>query len=326
MKKLKMTFNLALFLLLILIFVAIGSANPVFFSVDYLLNVVLRNSVELGLMALPMTMIIITGGIDLSIGNIMVLSAMLGAITAKQMGSAAGVIVTLLTGIVCGGFNGFITAKIKVPAMVTTLASMFLFLGIARGITGGDSVYVFPGAEAIGGMLLAGIPMQILIYILCAVVFWILLQKSSFGRKLFGIGLNVNATRYCGVRVNNIVIWTYVLSGVMCALSALIMLGRVTALRYDAGTNINLKVITIVVLGGTSILGGVGDMKGTIIATLIVGVLNSGLTVLGIPVDVQTIVNGTVLIISLIVYEVVNRRMRTKKTKQIKTNLIKAGN
>ena len=101
------------------------------------------------------------------------------------------------------------------------------------------------------------------------------------------------------------------------------MIGRFSSLRYDAGTNINLKVITIVVLGGTSILGGTGDLKGTILATLIIGVLNSGLTVLNIPIDTQTIVHGTILIISLIAYEIVNRRTSSKRLKEVKTELLK---
>lgn len=325
MKKIKFTFNKALLLILVIVFAVVSISNPVFLSPEYMLNVVLRNVVELGLIALPMTLVIITGGIDLSVGNIMVLSAVLGAMTAERAGSFAGVLVTFLAGALCGFFNGFIIAKIKVPAMVTTLASMFLFLGLTRGMTGGDSVYAYSGAESVGGMLFAGIPVQILIFILCAVLFCILLAKSTFGRRLYGIGLNENATRYCGVQIEKMIIWIYVLSGILCALAALIMLGRFSSLRYDAGTNINLKVITIVVLGGTSILGGVGDMKGTVIATLIIGVLNSGLTVLNIPVDVQIIVHGTILIISLIAYELVNRKTKVKKMKMVKENFIKSG-
>lgn len=322
-KKLKFTFNIALLLILIVIFAAISILNPVFLSPEYLLNVVLRNVVELGLISLPMTLIIITGGIDLSVGNIMVLSAMVGAMAAGRMGSAAGVIVTFLVGLACGLFNGIIIAKVKVPAMVTTLASMFLFLGLTRGMTGGDSVYAFPAAEAVGSKLFLGIPVQIFIYMICAVLFYILLAKSTFGRRLFGIGLNRNATKYCGVDIEKMLIRIYALSGLMCALAALIMIGRFSSLRYDAGTNINLKVITIVVLGGTSILGGTGDLKGTILATLIIGVLNSGLTVLNIPIDTQTIVHGTILIISLIAYEIVNRRTSSKRLKEVKTELLK---
>ncbi len=311
-KRFKITFNTALFLILLLIFTVISVMNPVFLSKDYMLNVVFRNVVELGLIALPMTLVIITGGIDLSVGNIMVLSSMLGALAARSMGGAVGAFVTLLIGVACGAFNGIIIAKAKVPAMVTTLASMFLFLGITRGITGGDSVYAYSLAESVGGTSVLGIPTQIYIYAIAAIVFYIVLAKTTFGRKLFGIGLNDNAARYCGIDIQKALIKTYILVGLMCAVAGLILIGRFTSLRYDAGTNINLKAITIVVLGGTSILGGAGDMKGTILATLIMGVLNSGLTILNIPIDMQTIVQGMVLIISLIVYELVNRRRKVR--------------
>ena len=144
MKKIKFTFNKALLLILVIVFAVVSISNPVFLSPEYMLNVVLRNVVELGLIALPMTLVIITGGIDLSVGNIMVLSAVLGAMAAERAGSFAGVLVTFLAGVFCGFFNGFIIAKIKVPAMVTTLASMFLFLGLTRGMTGGTASMLTP--------------------------------------------------------------------------------------------------------------------------------------------------------------------------------------
>lgn len=311
--KLNFTFNAALFLILIILFVFISVRNPVFITVDYLLNVVLRNVVELGLIALPMTLIIITGGIDLSVGNIMVLSSILGAMGAARWGSAAGILIALLVGVLCGLFNGVLIARLKVPAMVITVASMFMYLGIARGITGGGSSYSYPAAGMLGGMSAAGIPVQIFIYLFTALIFYILLAKSTFGRKLYGIGLNENATKYAGIDTGKAIVKAYLLAGLMCAVAGIILIGRFSSLRYDAGTNVNLKVITIVVLGGTSILGGSGDMKGTILATLIMAVLNSGLTVLNIPIDTQTIVHGTILIISLIAYELVNRRAKHQK-------------
>lgn len=319
--KLKLTFNTALIAILVVIFGFIVAVRPVFISSSYLLNVVLRNVIEIGLIALPMTLTIITGGIDLSVGNIMILSAMLGSVAASACGNAVGVIVTIGIGLACGLLNGIIIAKVRVPAMVTTLASMFLFLGITRGVTGGDSVYAYPAAKTMGGMSLMEIPLQIFLYIIVAVIFVILLSKSTFGRKIYGIGLNDNAVRYAGINSERIIIITYMLNGLLCAVSGLILLGRFTSLRFDAGTNVNLKVITIVVLGGTSILGGVGDMKGTVIATMIIATLNSGLTVLNIPIDMQTIVQGVVLMISLIAYELVNRRMKTKKIRLMKDAL-----
>lgn len=311
--RIKFSFNMALFLIWVVIFTAISVKSPSFLKAPYIINVMLRNIVEIGMVALPMTLIIITGGIDLSVGNIMILSAMLGGMTATTLGPAAGVIVTLLTGLACGLMNGLVIAKAKISAMVTTLATMYLFLGLARGISHGNSVYAYDFVTFIGNTSIAGIPIQIWIYLVLAVIFVVLLGMTTFGRKLYSIGLNENATKYAGVKTEGIQIIIYVLCGLVCALAALIWLGRFTSVKYDAGTSFNLKVITVVVLGGTSINGGIGDMKGTILGTLIIATLNSGLTVLNIPIDVQTIVQGVVLMIALIAYAVVNTRGKKKR-------------
>ena len=266
-KLLKFSFNKALFLIWLIIFFGIAIKSPSFLTAPYIINVMLRNIVEIGMVALPMTLIIITGGIDLSVGNTMILSAMLGGIAYTRWGTAAAILVTLLTGAACGLLNGIIIAKAKISAMVTTLATMYLFLGLARGISKGDSIYSYGFAEFLGNISISGLPIQIWLYIILAVIFTLLLGKSIFGRKLYGIGLNINATKYSGVNTDRMLILIYTLCGIICAIAAFIFLGRFTSVKYDAGTSFNLKVITIVVLGGTSIMGGVGDMKGTILGT-----------------------------------------------------------
>lgn len=311
--RIKFSFNMALFLIWVVIFAVISVKSPSFLKALYIINVMLRNIVEIGMVALPMTLIIITGGIDLSVGNTMILAAMLGGMTAATAGPVAGVIVTLVTGIVCGLINGVVIAKAKISAMVTTLATMYLFLGLARGLSHGSSVYAYDFVTFIGNTSIAGLPIQIWVYLVLAVIFVVLLGMTTFGRKLYSIGLNENATKYAGVKTEGIQIIIYVLCGLVCALAALIWLGRFTSVKYDAGTSFNLKVITVVVLGGTSINGGIGDMKGTILGTLIIATLNSGLTVLNIPIDVQTIVQGVVLMIALIAYGVVNTRGKKKR-------------
>lgn len=307
------TFNKALFLIWIVIFIVIGIKSPSFFSAPYIINVMLRNIVETGMIALPMTLVIITGGIDLSVGNLMVLAAMLGGMAYTAGGAGAAVAVTIATGIAGGLLNGFIIARAKISPMVTTLATMYLYLGIARGVSAGESIYSYGFAEFLGNTSILGLPIQMWIYILLAIVFTILLGLTVFGRKLYGIGLNINATKYAGVHTEKILIGVYALCGIVCALAAFIWLGRFTSVKYDAGTSLNLKVITIVVLGGTSITGGVGNMQGTILGTLIIATLNSGLTVMNIPVDVQTIVQGIVLIIALIACSIVQARAKQKK-------------
>ncbi len=311
--RLKLTFNMALFLILVVLFIAIAFMNSAFLNFDYVIGVMARNIIELGLLALPVTLIIITGGIDLSVGSTMVLSAMSGGLVAAKFGSAAGIAVTVLTGLLCGLFNGIVIAKLKISPLVTTLATMFLYMGIARGMSLGDSVYSYPATQFLGNTDIGGFPLQIFIYAVFAVIFYLILSKITLGRELFAIGLNENAARYSGIKTEQKLILIYAVSGLVCALAAMIWLGRFTSIKYDAGTSIGLKVVTIIVLGGTSILGGLGDIKGTIIATFIIAVLNSGLTVLNIPIDTQTIVHGSILVISLITYAVLSERVKRNR-------------
>jgi ribose/xylose/arabinose/galactoside ABC-type transport system permease subunit len=316
-RKLKFTFNWALITILIVLFGGISAINSVFLSFDYLVGVMLRNIVEIGMMALSVTLIVITGGIDLSVGSSLVLSSMLGGIVALKGGSAAGVAAALLTGTLCGFFNGILIAKIKISPLVTTLATMYLYMGLARSISRGDSVYSYPATQILGTSEIAYIPLQIFYFALLCFVFWFLLAKTTLGRKLYAIGLNENAVNFSGVNTAGVKIAIYTISGLMSAFASLIWLGRFTSIKYDAGTSLGLKVVTIIVLGGTSILGGSGDMKGTILATLIIAVLNSGLTVLNIPIAAQTIVHGAILVISLVSYFVLNQRMLKSRIIQV---------
>lgn len=318
-KKFKFTFNMALFTIWVVVFIAISIKAPAFLTSYYLINVMLRNIIEIGMIALPMTLIIITGGIDLSVGNTMVLSAMLGGMAAVKGGNVAGIIVTIGVGLLCGLLNGFMIAKAKISAMVTTLATMYLYLGLARGISKGDSIYAYDFAAFMGNTKVVGLPLQIWLYVILAVIFVILLGYTTFGRKLYAIGLNDNATEYSGINTEKMLIIIYTLCGLVCALTAFIWLGRFTSIKYNVGTSLNLNVITIVVLGGTSINGGIGDMKGTVIGTLLMATLNSGLTVLNIPIDVQTIVHGLVLVVALVAYAVLSERGKTKKIIKINT-------
>ena len=313
MKKIKLTYNKALFLIWLVIFAFIGFRAPGFLKINYLVNVMIKNIIEKGMVALPMTLVIITAGIDLSVGNIMVLSCMLGALAAGAVGEIPAVILTLVIGAACGMVNGLVISRIKISPMVTTLATMYLYLGLARGITEGSSVYSYHISTFLGTQKLFGIPLQVWLFLLMAVLFVYLLHSTVWGRKIYAAGLNPDAAAYAGININRLIMQIYTLTGVICALAGLIFLGRFTSVKYDAGTNFNLNVITIVVLGGTSINGGVGDMRGTLLATLIIATLNSGLTVLNIPIDVQTIVQGVVLIVALVAYAVVGARNRRKK-------------
>lgn len=308
-----LSFNISLLIIFIVLFLGIGLINNSFFNANYIINVMIKNIVEIGIIALPLTLIIITGGIDLSVGSIMILSAISGGLAAASFGTPAGIVTGIVVGSACGFFNGIVIAKLKISPLVTTLATMFLFRGIAKGITSGDSVYSYDFTTYMGNQTVFGLPVSIIILIAIAIVFCIILSRMTLGRSLYAIGNNENATRYSGIKVDKALILIYTLSGLMCAIAAFIYLGRFTSVKFDVANTLNLKIVTVVVLGGTSINGGIGDMKGTIIAALIIAVLNSGLTVLNIPIDVQTIIHGTVLVISLIAYSILIEKAKKKR-------------
>ncbi|MDR0519004.1 MAG: ABC transporter permease [Clostridiales Family XIII bacterium] len=312
-KRSGLNFNIALLVILVALILIIGIRNPTFLTYNYMMSVVVKNIMEIGLMALPMTLIVITAGIDLSVGSIMIFSAIAGGMVAQSMGDGMGILVTMAVGIICGLANGLIIVKLKISPLITTLATFFLFRGIAKGMTQGDSVYSYDFTTAVGNMEFGGFPLVLIVFIVAAVVFTLLLSKTAFGRSLYALGLNENATRYSGIKADRTLIAIYVISGVICALAAYFYLGRFSSVKFDVANSMNLKVVTVIVLGGTSILGGVGDMKGTIIAIFIIAVLNSGLTVMNIPIDVQTIIQGTVLIISLIVYSILGERAKKRR-------------
>jgi ribose/xylose/arabinose/galactoside ABC-type transport system permease subunit len=311
-KKIKMTFDLALFIILVILFFAIGIINPVFFEFEYLAESVLKNIIEIGLIALPTTIILITGGIDFSIGSTMILSAAIGGLATYYTGSGLlGFLVCILIGLACGFLNAILITKLKLPPMVVTLATMYLYLGLARGFTQGltmTAVPAFSVATFLGTKMILSVPLQIYIWVFCVILFSLLLSKSYFGRVLYAIGLNENATRFAGINTDFHKIVIYTLSGLICALAGMIFIGRFSSVTFASTDGITLKIVTVVVLGGVSILGGKGSIRGTVLGTLIIAVLNGGLTLISIPITTQKIVQGMVLIISLIANAVIQAK------------------
>ena len=264
---------------------------------DYLFGVMLRNIVEIGMLSLTMTLIITTGGIDLSVGSTLVLSSMVGGLIYQATSNNfLAVLGCLLTGALCGLINAIIITKFHVSPLITTLATMYLFMGIARGISKGDSIYSYPITQALGKTSVGFIPLQVLIFFLLAFVFYLIQERTLYGRYLSAMGLNINATKYSGVNTDKMLISIYMLSGIVAAFASLVWLGRFTSIKYDAGGILNMNATMVVVLGELVFLVEL-DICLVQLLALIISVLNSGLTLLNIPIDTQTIVQGSILII-----------------------------
>jgi ribose transport system permease protein/rhamnose transport system permease protein len=269
---------------------------------------------EIGIMALAMTFIITTGGIDLSVGYILQLAAIVFGVVLKGSGSLASAIVcSLAAGTACGFINGIIISKTRIPPLVTTLATMNLFRGVSFIIAGTSSYTGFPaGFKLISTYLVFNaIPVQFFYFVFLFVFFNLVYARGTLGRSLKGIGFNEGVLLFSGIRTKRILLFIYTLCGLMCAVAALIYLGRLSAAKTSMGNDLNLQVITAVVLGGTSIMGGVGSMVGTFIGVLIIGVLRKGFTLVNFSGNIFNFTLGLVLIVALIVFAVIEERKKT---------------
>jgi len=275
------------------------SLSPLFLTPDNLIEVV-RQSAEIGLIALAMTLVIITAGIDLSVGSIVGLSIMVMGMLWEDAGLPlwGAVLLALLTGALLGGFNGTLITLVGIPPLIVTLATMAGFRGVALGMSQARSIRNFPeGFLHLGQGYALGIPVQVWILAVAALLFHLALTRTAWGRSVFGLGANEAAARLSGVPVNRVKLQVYMLSGFMSALAAVIYAAHVSVAKPDAGLGFELTAITAVVLGGTAVSGGEGGVPGTLIALLMVGFLRSGLTLARVPSEAQDMMVGLLLVL-----------------------------
>jgi len=263
-----------------------------------------RLMAEVGLVALPMTFIIITAGIDLSVGSIMGLCAIMLGVAWQNLGLPleVAIVVTLATGALAGAMNGWFITRIGVPPLIMTLASLALFRGLAEGISQARSVRGYPEwFFGLGQGEVLGVPTQLWILVAAILVAAVVLARTTFGRSLYAIGHNETAARFSGIPVDRYKLAIYTLSGLMAGLAGYIFVSRVSTTRSDMGTGLELDVIAAVVLGGTSIFGGTGSILGTVLGVILIQLLKNGLALTGVKGDATIVVIGSVLILSILI-------------------------
>jgi len=269
---------------------------------------------EIGLMMLPMVFIIITGNIDLSVASNMGMSAsFMGLLHNMGVNIWVAAMAGLLLGTLGGSLNGYLVARVKLPSLVVTLGTYAFYRGIAYGFLGDQAARGYPEAFTYlgqGKVFGALIPFSAALFIVMAVIFGLVLHRTTFGRYLYSIGNNENATSYSGVPVEKIKFIIYTLSGFMAALAGLILAARFGSTRPDIGTGLELAVITAVVLGGVDINGGKGTMVGAILSLLLIGLMRFGMGLLNIQGQVQGIVIGLLLIMSILLPSVIRNLSR----------------
>lgn len=274
-----------------------------------------RLAAEVALVALPMTLIIITGGIDLSVGSILGVCAIVLGFSWKNLGLPleAAIVVSLLTGTLCGFLNGLFIVRLGLPPLIMTLATFAFYRGLAEGISQARSVRGYPesffelGQKNFLGYE-NGVPNQLIIVVIATIIVGIILARTTFGRGLYAMGNNEVGARFSGIPVNRYKLMIYTFSGFMSGLAAYIYVSRVSTTRSDMGSGLELDVIAAVVIGGTSIFGGSGTILGTAIGLILIQLLKNGLALAGTKGDATTVVVGVVLILAILVNNYIQRR------------------
>jgi rhamnose transport system permease protein len=295
--------------LVVLALAILAQRSDRFYTVDNLLNQG-RLMAEVGLVALSMTFVIITGGIDLSVGSIIGLVAILLGVLWQNVGLPLplAIVLAMTIGTLSGVANGWIITRFRVPPLIATLATLALYRGLAEGISQARSVRGYPEwFFLIGQGEVLGVPVQLWILIVVAIIAAGVLGFTVFGRITYAIGNNETAAKFSGLAVERTKLLIYGASGFTASLAAVIFVSRVTTTRSDMGTGWELDAITAVVLGGTSIFGGRGTIIGTVLGLMLMQALKNGLLLAGYKGDSTIVVIGAALILTILLSNIFRR-------------------
>lgn len=301
--------------LLVVVAVAIFAVNSFaspYFLDAYSLSDLTFNFTEKGLIAFAMALLIISGEIDLSVAAIIALaSTMMGMAVQAGADTPVLVLIGIVVGLGCGAFNGLLVTRLGLPSIVVTIGTMSLFRGIAFIILGDQAYKGYPESFALFGQGYVWwvVSFELVLFLIAAVVYWFLLHRTSFGRRVFAIGNNPVAAQFSGVRVGRIKFILFCLTGLMAGIASVLITSRLGSTRPSIAQGYELEVITMVVLGGVSILGGSGSILGVVLAAFIMGLVTFGLGLLNVPGIVMSIFIGLLLII-VIALPIVWRRLR----------------
>ncbi|RDY27225.1 ribose ABC transporter permease [Romboutsia weinsteinii] len=290
---------------LVLLIAVVSVLNPSFLSVKNIMNILRQTSVN-AVIAAGMTFVILTGGIDLSVGSILGIS---GAVCASLLVSGQNVVVAviaaLLVGAAVGFINGFVISKGKLQPFIATLATMTILKGLTLVYTNGNPITLGSNELAmsfgkIGGGTIFGIPTPAMIMMIVFMVCYYILHNTKMGRYTYALGSNEEATKLSGLNTDKIKIWVYTISGILASVAGIIITSRLYSAQPTAGAGYELDAIAAVVLGGTKLAGGKGKITGTIIGALIIGVLSNALNILDVSSYYQTMVKGGVILLAVL--------------------------
>ncbi len=298
-----------LVIVFLMLCLGLGLLTDRFLTVSNMVNV-LRQSTINGIIAIGMTYVILTAGIDLSVGSILALTGVVTASLLQSEGVSVplAIVAGLTLGALLGLVNGVIITQFKVPPFVTTLGMMTIARGLALTFTEGRPITGLPdGFRTIGTGSLGSIPMPIFIALIAFLLGYIVLNHTTLGEYIFALGNNPVAARYAGINTNVYIIFVYIVAGILAALAGMILIARLNSAQPTAGLAYEFDAIAAVVVGGTSFSGGEGSLWGTLLGVLVIAVLNNGLNLLNVSSFYQPVVTGVVIALALLFYKLLRR-------------------
>lgn len=314
-RELLRRYGIVLMLLALIVYFSFGSEY--FLTGGNIVNV-LRQSAVTGISAVGLTYIMLTGGIDLSIGAVIGLTAVTAASCMAKLGMhpLLACIISLLLGLLIGFINGVLVNYVEIPALIATLGVMTSVRGLCYILTGGLPVYGFPASfDILGKGYIGFIPVPVIVMIVVLIIGWYVLNRTRYGRYLYAIGGSREAARLSGINVDRMIVVTYMVAGFLSALAGLVELSRLSSGQPSAGDGFEMNVITAVVLGGISVNGGEGKFSGVVVGIFIMSVLANGLVMMNVYEFYQQLIRGIVLIFAVGFDQLSKRRKSVKKVK-----------
>jgi len=296
----------------ILLCVVLALFAPNFLEFDNFTQIVVQSAV-IGIAAVGMTFVIITAGIDLSVGSIVALTGMLAAISMQGgVPGFVGILVALGAGLLIGAFNGFSTTYFGITPFIVTLAVLSMGRGLTLAVSSGQTVFGFPASFTfVGQAEILGVSLLVWLTLAVFAIGYFVLSRTVFGHQVYAIGGNREAARLAGIPVRRVSFLVYAISGLCAGLSAVVLTSRLNSALPSAAEGLELQVIAAVVIGGTSLFGGRGSMGGTLVGVLLIGTLNNGLTLLNVPPFWVQFVQGVVIFLAVLV-DALNRRRESR--------------
>jgi len=309
---------LSILIAYIIVIAVFSTSSPHFLTIRNFLNIG-QYAAIIGTAATSMTLVIVSGNIDISLGSIVALSGMfVGAFTPADPSNIGGLLFAMLMGVVvgavCGAVNGFFVTKVKVNAFITTMATMNIFRGIAYIFSSGKSITVTnPGLGVIGrGRLFGVFPNTLIVLAIAVVIFWIIAKYTVFGRRMYIIGGNSTAAYLSGIKVDHSIWIIFIINGAMTGLAGLMTCSQLGAALPQGSVGLEFQVISAIILGGASMSGGKGSMIGSLFGVLLLATLNNGMVMMEIPAYWQLVVMGAVLILAVSIDVLKTRKFSLK--------------